>query len=200
MALFSCSEDTSEVVLPYYNEATFTPNWFSSDELPDDFHKIPNFSLTNQLGNLVTEKKLDGKVTVVDFFFTSCPGICLELTNNMTIVQNEFLNEDKVLLLSHSVTPMADSVEVLDRYGKQRGVNSKKWYLLTGDRSIIYDLGRNHYFIEESLGLVKDKDAFIHTENYVIIDKQRRIRGIYNGLSKNSIRRMSADMKVLLKE
>ena len=193
-------ETEKELGLPYFNEATFTPKWFDLNKVPNDFHQVAAFSLTNQEGKTITETDLDGKVTVVDFFFTSCPGICLDLTNNMTIVQKEFLEQDKVMILSHSVTPDLDNVEILKRYAEKRGVNNKRWSLLTGDRSLIYDLGRNQYFVEEDLGLEKKKDDFIHTENYVLIDQHRRIRGIYNGLSKTSIRRMMDDMKVLLKE
>lgn len=202
MCLLGCKEVTSEPKqvpkLPYFNEATFTPQWLSEEEVPANFHQIPAFSLTDQEGERVTEKDLDGKVTVVDFFFTACPGICSDLTNNLGLVQEPFLNEDKVIILSHSVTPEQDNVAILKSYAKVRGVNSNRWHLLTGDRSVIYDLGRNQYFIEEDLGLEQDEDAFIHTENLVLIDQKRRIRGIYNGLNKSSVNRLIDDMNVLL--
>ena len=193
-------EKTSRVeVLPYYDEATFTPHWLNPGEVPRDFHRIPSFSLINQDGNVVTEEALDGHVTVVDFFFTSCPGICPKMTSNMKLVQDAFMQNDLVVILSHSVTPAYDSVAILKEYAEGKGITKSDWHLLTGDRSIIYDLGRNQYFVEEDLGLEKDPDDFIHTENFILIDQKRRIRGIYNGLNKSDVMQLIADIKTLEK-
>ena len=186
--------------LPYYNEATFTPVWFESeDEVPADFHRIPSFSLINQLGDSISEKDVAGKVFVTDFFFTFCPGICPKMTSNMLLVQDAFSEDENVLLLSHSVTPEQDSVPLLKNYAEAKGVMAGKWHLLTGERKKIYDQGRNHYFVEEDLGLEKDPDDFIHTENFVLVDGSRRIRGIYNGLNKTAIDQLIADIKTLKK-
>ncbi|MDW3191392.1 MAG: SCO family protein [Cytophagales bacterium] len=185
--------------LPFYEEATFTPNWVSEEDVSDDFHRIPAFELVNQEGERITERHLVDRVTIVDFFFTSCPGICPKMTSNMMLVQEAFLNTEEVMILSHSVTPKYDSIPVLKEYAELKGIQSEKWHLLTGDRSVIYDLGRNQYFIEEDLGLEKDPEDFIHTENFVLIDQNRRIRGIYNGLNKTSVRQLIADVKTLLK-
>ncbi len=195
----SKQERTSSISqLPYYDEATFTPQWFDKEaSLPNDFHQIPSFSLQNQLGDTITEATVEGKIFVVDFFFTSCPGICPKLTNNMAIVQEEFLRDDEVLLLSHSVTPEYDSVPVLQAYAQEKGVISGKWHLLTGDRKEIYALGRNHYFVEEDLGLEKGPDGFIHTENFVLVDQNQHIRGIYNGLDRAAVNQLIADIKTL---
>lgn len=202
MLIVACQqaeENGSRVAqLPYYKEATFTPEWISSTDVSDDYHQIPEFDLVNQLGETVTEKHLNNRVTIVDFFFTSCPGICPKMTNNMLMVQEAFLSTEDVMILSHSVTPAYDSIPVLKAYADLKGIASEKWHLLTGDRSVIYDLGRNHYFIEEDLGLEKDPEDFIHTENFVLIDQNRRIRGIYNGLNKTSVRQLIADVKTLL--
>lgn len=204
LLLVSCAKEeegkvSSRVdVLPYYAEATFTPHWFDQgDELPDGFHRISPFSLINQSGNVITEKALDGKITVVDFFFTSCPGICPTMTANMADVQSAFIDDEEVLILSHSVTPEKDSVSVLREYADVKGVVDGKWHLLTGGREVIYDLGRNQYFVEEDMGLEKGPDDFIHTENFVLIDRQRRIRGIYNGLNEASVAQLIADMRAL---
>ncbi len=205
LLLVSCAKEekvSSRVdVLPYYAEATFTPHWFDQeDEVPDDFHRISPFSLINQSGNVITEKALDGKITVVDFFFTSCPGICPTMTANMADVQSAFIDDEEVLILSHSVTPEKDSVSVLREYAEVKGVVEGKWHLLTGDRRVIYDLGRNQYFVEEDMGLEKGPDDFIHTENFVLIDRQRRIRGIYNGLNEASVAQLIADVRALKME
>lgn len=199
MACTESRQQSSRVSeLPFYEEATFTPRWISSKDVQADFHQIPAFSLINQSGKEITEQNLNGKVTVVDFFFTTCPGICSKMTNNMLMVQEAFIDENSVQIMSHSVTPDYDDAEVLKNYAEARGVNSDRWHLLTGDRSLIYDLGRNHYFIEEDLGLQKAPEDFIHTENFVLIDQNRRIRGIYNGLNKTSIRQLIADARMLL--
>ncbi len=194
------SEKTSRVdELPFYNDATFTPRWLIKGEVTDDFHQIPSFNLFNQYGAQITEENLNDKVTVVDFFFTVCPGICPKMTDNMLLVQDAFLKESDVQMLSYSVTPDYDSVAVLKEYADLKGIEKEKWHLLTGDRSVIYDLGRNHYFIEEDLGLEKDPEDFIHTENFVLIDQNRRIRGIYNGLNKSSVQQLIADVKTLMR-
>jgi len=203
LLLASCSNsrkpETSRVdVLPYYDEATFTPRWYEAEALiPQGFHQIPAFSLINQSGETITEKSLDGKITVVDFFFTSCPGICPKMTDNMSLVQEAFIDDDKIMMLSHSVTPTYDSVPVLKEYALRKKIVDGKWHLLTGDRDEIYALGRKAYFAEEDLGLAKGLDDFLHTENFVLIDGNRHIRGIYNGLNKTAIQQLIADIKTL---
>lgn len=194
-------DDVHEAALPFYNETTFTPHWISPDDpILDTFHRISPFNLINQEGEAITEKDFDGKIYVVDFFFTICPGICPELTTSMTEVQDAFLHDEDVLLLSHSVTPDRDSVPVLKKYAEERGILSHKWHLVTGDQHEIYSLGRNDYFVEEDLGLQKDVDDFLHTENFVLIDKDRHIRGIYNGLNKTSVRQLNEDIYTLKEE
>lgn len=203
--LFACQEtkqnDSRVETLPYYNEATFTPNWLTpnSDTLAN-FHKIPSFNLTNQNGETITEKNFEDKIYITDFFFTSCPGICPKMTKNMGVLQEAFLDDPEVLLISHSVMPRYDSVAVLKNYAEAKDVIANKWHLVTGDQEHIYNLGRNHYFVEEDLGLEKAPDDFLHTENFVLVDKKRHIRGIYNGLNKTSINQLVADVKTLKKE
>lgn len=202
---FSCEkkvENNSRVeTLPFYNEATFTPNWLSLDDPAlTDFHKISPFTLTNQEGETITEKTFEGKIYITDFFFTICPGICPKLTKNMGTLQEAFLENDDVLLLSHSVTPEMDSVSVLKKYAEENGVLSKKWHLVTGTQKDIYQLGRKDYFVEENLGLEKEADDFLHTENFVLIDQNKNIRGIYNGLNTTSVNQLINDVKTLQME
>ena len=115
----------------------------------------------------------------------------------MRLIQEAFLEDEEVILLSHSVTPEYDSVPVLQDYAAMKGVVNGKWHLLTGDRHQIYQLGRNQYFVEEDLGLEKDPEDFIHTENFVLVDGSRHIRGIYNGLNKSAVNQLIADIKTL---
>jgi len=194
--------ETSRVeYLPYYNDESFTPHWLTpnSDE-ERRFHKIPDFKLVNQLGDTLTQKSFEDKIYITDFFFTTCPGICLKMTNNMTKVQEAFLDNSQVEIISHSVTPSIDSVSVLKTYAEKNGVINSKWHLVTGDKTEIYNLGRNQYFVENDLGIPKDINDFLHTENFLLIDKNKHIRGIYNGLNRASIAQLITDVNALLKE
>jgi protein SCO1/2 len=118
----------------------------------------------------------------------------------MSYIQKEFINDNEILLLSHSVNPEKDNVSVLKQYAKEKKVEFKRWKLLTGNKNEIYDLGRKYYFIEEDEGIKKGNDVFLHTENFILLDKKRYIRGIYNGLDPNSIQDLIRDIKVLKKE
>lgn len=207
--LVSCKnqvkKETVEVVetsrveyLPYYSDESFTPYWITpnSDE-EKSFHKIPDFQLLNQLGDTVSQTTFDDKIYIADFFFTTCPGICLKMTGNMAKVQEAFKDDPEILLLSHSVTPSIDSVPVLKNYAEKNGVKDNKWHLVTGDKTEIYNLGRNQYFVENDLGVPKDINDFLHTENFLLIDKNKHIRGIYNGLNRASIAQLITDIKAL---
>lgn len=210
LLLLGCQEPKSKPVapktsrvttLPYYNEATFTPRWLSPNSYElDGFHQISDFQLLNQDGDTITPQTFAGKIYVTDFFFTTCPGICPKMTTNMALLQEEYMSDDEVFLLSHSVTPERDSVSVLKDFADFKDIKSPKWNLVTGDREEIYRLGRKDYFVEEDLGLKKESTDFLHTENFVLVDKQRHIRGIYNGLNANDISQLIADIETLKKE
>ena len=118
----------------------------------------------------------------------------------MADIQKEFMNDDEIMLLSHSVNPEKDSVNILKKYAKEKNINFNRWKLLTGNKDEIYDLGRKYYFVEEDEGIKKGNDVFIHTENFILIDKQRHIRGIYNGLDPNSIDNLIKDIRILKEE
>jgi protein SCO1/2 len=207
IALIVCCKNTEKepvssrvVNLPYYNEASFTPKWIASQsDVLKSFHQIPDFNFTNQNGETITQKTFEGQIYVTDFFFTTCPGICPKMTANMDILQKEFINDASVLLLSHSVTPTLDTVAQLKKYAVDKNIG-KNWHLVTGDKKEIYNLGRQFYFVEEDLGTPKGIDDFLHTENFLLIDKNRHIRGIYNGLNTNAILQLIADIKTLKKE
>lgn len=193
ISLISCSN--SEHKLPYYNTADYTPVWEVDDI--DTFHTIRNFNLIDQKGQAFTEKDMDDKICVVDFFFTSCPGICPKMTTNMELIAKEFKNDNSVMIVSHTVTPETDTASVLNEFAQKKNINYKQWKLLTGTRNEIYDLGRRFYFIEEDLGENKDDTDFLHTENFVLLDKNKHIRGIYNGLDITAIYQLIKDIKKL---
>lgn len=187
--------------LPYYNDESFTPHWITPNSKEEkQFHKIPDFKLINQLGEIVSQKSFENKIYITDFFFASCPGICPQMTSSMYKLQEEFKNDSDILFLSHSVTPSIDSVSVLKQYAKMNGVIDNKWHLVTGDKKMIYDLGRNHYFVENELGVPKDINDFLHSENFLLIDKNKHIRGIYNGLKIASMAQLVIDIHALKKE
>jgi len=190
--------------LPFYQDATFTPSWFeSSDEIPVDFHAIPAFSLTDQDGMTLTEQDFEGKLVIANFFFTECPGICPSTMGNMRRVQDAFILDDDIVMVSHSVTPEKDDVEELSTFASQKQILSSKWHLVTGDRGTIYDLGKHGYFAEEDLGeRAPDTgdSVFLHTEQLFLLDGNRRIRGVYNGMNSTSVLQLIEDVKTLKKE
>lgn len=163
------------------------------------YHKIADFSLINQNGKTITQEDYKGKIYVADFFFTTCQTICPIMTDHMYLIQKEIMNDDEVMLLSHSVTPEIDSVEQLKRYAKLKGVNDQKWNLVTGDKKQIYELARKSYLAVKTDGNGDEYDM-IHTENFMLIDKKSQIRGYYDGTKPEDIERLLEDIKVVKEE
>ncbi len=185
-------------ILPFYTTAEFTPQWIEKNSSAyDTIHSIPPFQFIDQDSTTITEKTFTGKIYVADFFFTACPGICKRLTTNLSLVQTAFKNDTDVLLLSHSVTPENDNVSRLQQYANAFGVIKNKWHLVTGKREEIYGIARQAYFADEDMGIKKNSDDFLHTENMLLIDKHRRIRGVYKGTSVKDVNDLIADIKVL---
>ena len=163
------------------------------------FHKIAPFSLTNQNGLTVTEKDYMNKIYVADFFFTTCPSICPKMTANMGLIQENIKTDNQVLLLSFSVTPEIDSVQQLKSYAIEKGVIDSKWNLLTGNKKEIYELARKSYLAVKTDGDGEEHDM-IHTENFILVDPEKRIRGFYNGTDINAMDELLSDIKVLQME
>ncbi len=187
------------ISLPYYGSAELTPHWLSiGDEALLDFHRIPAFSFVNQVGETVTEKTVSGEVYVASFFFSTCPGICPRIRSKLSDVQSRFINDDSVQILSHSIRPSTDTIDVLQEYGRANNVVPGKWHLLTGDQTATYELARDAYFANEDLGKVQSADDFLHTENLLLIDQNRHIRGVYNGLNTSSVAHLITDIESLL--
>ena len=143
-------------------------------------HTISDFSFTNQNGKTITQKDYAGKIYVADFFFTTCGSICPKMTNNMVWLQNQIKNNPKVLLLSHSVTPDIDNVSVLKKYALEKGVIDSKWNLVTGNKKDIYFIARKSYLAVKT-GKPSEMYDMVHTENFVLVDSKRRVRGFYDG-------------------
>jgi protein SCO1/2 len=187
--------------LPFYNSATFTPHWLTpNSEQVKTFHQVSDFSFVNQNGNLVTNETVKNKIYVASFFFTSCPGICPKMRSQLAKVQETFIDNSNILIISHSIQPSNDTVEVLKSYAQKNGVVSGKWHLVTGKREHIYDIAKKDYFASEDLGKFVDEQDFLHTENLILVDKNMHIRGIYNGLNNRSVIHLIEDIKRLEKE
>lgn len=162
-------------------------------------HRISDFRLIDQHGDTITLSSVEGRIIVADFFFTTCGTICPKMTAQMERVQEAYRTDDRVVILSHSVTPEIDNVEVLAAYAELHGAERNRWHLLTGDRAQIYRLARQSYFacLDEGDG---GPDDFVHTENFVLVDPQRRIRGFYDGTQQAETDRLIEDIAKLLKE
>jgi protein SCO1/2 len=163
------------------------------------FHSIADFSLTNQNGKTITQNNFGGKIYVADFFFTTCPTICIAMTENLLKVQEKIKNNPNVMLLSHSVTPEIDSIAQLKKYALEKGVIDQKWHLVTGEKKVIYELARKSYLAVKEDGDGGDFDM-IHTENFILIDPQRRVRGFYDGTDLEEIKRLLEELEILIQE
>ena len=186
--------------LPIYQPAMVNEELVDSTiQYQRKYHKIADFSLINQNGKTITQNYYKDKIYVADFFFTTCLTICPIMTNHMAEIQKELINDNDVLLLSHSVTPEIDSVAQLKKYALEKGVIDAKWNLVTGDKKQIYELARKSYLAVKDDG---DGGPFdmIHTENFMLIDKKRQIRGFYDGTNSEDIERLLDDIKILKQE
>lgn len=163
------------------------------------FHKIGDFKLINQEGDSIFKATFDDKIYVTDFFFTTCMSICVPMTEHMKLLQDEFLDEDDILLLSHTVTPEIDDVPQLKKHATKMGLIPGKWHMATGDKKHIYELARKHYLASKTDGDGGPYDL-VHTENFVLVDKEKRIRGFYDGTDLNEINRLIKDIRILQKE
>lgn len=162
-------------------------------------HRIQDWEFTNQNNKLISQKDYEGKIYVADFFFTTCPSICIPMTDNMVWLQEKIQQYPDVMLLSHSVTPDIDTPEVLKAYAIEKGVDDKKWNLVTGDKKDIYYIARKSYLAVKT-GDVSELYDMVHTENFVLVDKKRRIRGFYDGTDSEDMKRLLEDIEFLVNE
>ena len=186
--------------LKVYSPADVNPRLvdFSLKHITKD-HTIADFKLSNQNGKIITNKSYANKIYVADFFFTRCQSICIAMAYNMSELQDFYKNDGDIMFLSHSVTPVMDSVVVLKEYAERKGVIDGKWNVTTGPKKHIYELARKSYFavLDEGNG---DEDDFIHTEQFVLVDKERRIRGYYDGTEKVEMLKLKEDIALLKDE
>ena len=180
----------------------YSPSMVSKDLVEENiqfikkYHKIKDFSMKNQNGETITQEFYNDKIYVADFFFTTCPTICPIMTENMGYIQEKIKNDSDVLLLSFSVTPEIDSVEQLKKYALEKNVIDSKWNLVTGNKKDIYNLARKSYLVAKTNG-DGGKYDMIHTENFVLVDKEKRIRGFYDGTNSKEMDQLLNDIKIL---
>ena len=183
-------------VLPIYQPAEVNEKLVDSSIIHvAKYHKISDFKLTNQNGKEITQANYKDKIYVADYFFTTCQDICPVMTKNMYQLQEELKNDNQILLLSHTVIPEVDTVEQLKEYAVENNVDDSKWNLVTGDKKQIYELARKSYLAVEDSNY--SQYDMIHTENFMLIDKERQIRGFYDGTNSEDINRLLKDIEIL---
>jgi len=186
--------------LPIYNPSDVNPELVDTTvQYIANKHRIADFSFTNQNGKTITQKDYEDKIYVADFFFTTCQSICPKMTTNLVDVQKAFLDNPKVKLLSFTVMPDVDNVSVLKEYAKINGVNDSKWNLVTGDKKAIYTMARKS-FLAVKQGKPDEIYDMVHTENFVLVDSKKRVRGFYDGTKKEEIQRLIEDINWLLED
>jgi len=197
IVITSCLQ-SSKRQLPIYNPSDFNPKLVDKSlHNSNENHTVADFKLINQNGKTITQDDYKGKIYVTDFFFTRCKSICPIMTNNMVKIQEAYKNNDDIMFLSLSVTPDIDSIPILREYANNKGVIDTKWNVTTGDKIHIYELARKSYFavVDQGDGGLQD---FIHTPNFVLVDKKKQIRGIYDGTEDEEILRLIKDIGILM--
>lgn len=179
--------------LPYFGQK----NTFKKGDTI--FHTVKPFCFINQYNEKVTEETVKGKIYVTDFFFTTCQSICPVMSTELERVYKQFEHNDDFLILSHTVAPEEDSVNVLMEYAKLHGVTNKKWLFLTGEKKHLYEMARQSYLLNAEKGK-GDEDDFIHTQNFALVDKERHLRGFYDGTDSLEVSRLIIDINLLLEE
>lgn len=195
--LFSCTPKTEEkkLLLPVYGEKKVG----GVDNKDTIYHTIQSFKFINQYNDTITEQTTQGKIYVTDFFFTTCQSICPKMTNELVNVQTAFKDDSDVLILSHTVNPMHDTVEVMNGYAQTYGAIKNKWHFLTGNKKEIYDIAFKSYLVN-ALEDDGSPEGFLHSELFLLIDKEKRIRGLYDGTDSVAVVKLISDIKLLKQE
>jgi protein SCO1/2 len=186
--------------LPYIGEPDVVKKMVDGKQVEETIYPvIPEFSFQNQYGETVTEKSFEGKIYVADFFFTTCPTICPPMKRNLLKVYQAFEDNPEVSILSHTIDPAHDSVSVLKKYADDLEIKGNMWHFVTGDRDKIYEIGEKSYMVSAK----EDSAAaggYIHSGHFILIDKNKHIRGMYDGTTDQGTAELLEDIKTLLKE
>lgn len=198
LVFFSCNTKTTEIkklLLPVIGEKKLA----GTDGKDTLYHTVQPFSFINQYHDTVSEKTIENKIYVADFFFATCQSICPKMSSQLVHVQNAFKNDNNVLILSHTVNPANDTVEVLNGYAQTYGAIKNKWHLLTGNKKTIYDMARYSYLVN-ALEDDGSAEGFLHSELFILVDAQKRIRGMYDGTDSVAVLKLISDIKLLKQE
>ncbi|UBM58870.1 SCO family protein [Marinilongibacter aquaticus] len=193
--VWSCSGST-EKELPYLGPS-------HTDENGEVVHhQIPDFKFIDQYGDTISQADFDGKIYVADFFFTSCPTICPVMKSQMIRIYDKFKGQEEVRILSHSIDPYHDSVSVLHDYAEALGVKGKQWFFVTGDQDQIYDIGQHAYMVTADVDTVaaEETGGYIHSGAFILVDKNKHVRGLYDGTKEEEVNKLMKDIELLLKE
>jgi protein SCO1/2 len=187
--------------LPYYVSEQLTPEWMGDEAVNDStIHRIADFKLINQRREIVSERSLDGKISIAHFFFTRCAGVCPKTQPNLARVLAKFPDDARIQVLSHSVRPEEDSVSQLVSYAAEHHVTDPRWNFLTGSRAEIEHLAKDSYFANLNDGRSYGVADLVHTETVFLVDPHGRIRGVYNGTLELDMDRLVDDIRVLIRE
>lgn len=196
----SCSQPYGKTELPVMGRQKIVEKVVAGQTVLDTLdHMVADFAFYNQDSVLVSNDTFKDQIYVSDFFFTSCPTICPKMKKQMLRVYNKFENNPQVAILSHTIDPKHDNVQVLHDYAEALGVSSAKWHFVTGDEDDIYNLGEKSYMVTAG----EDSQApggYIHSGAFLLVDNQRRIRGVYDGTMENQVDVLLSDIDRLLKE
>lgn len=196
LIIFACkTESTHKQLLPILGEKKLA----GTESKDTIYHSIQPFSFINQFGDTVSDKTINNKIYVADFFFATCQSICPQMSSQLVNVQKAFEKDNGVLILSHTVNPMHDTVEVLNGYAQSYGAIKNKWHFLTGNKKAIYDMARYSYLVN---ALEEDgtPEGFLHSELFLLIDTQKRVRGMYDGTDSVAVAKLISDIKLLKQE
>lgn len=186
--------------LPYYLDRTLTPVWAGRLDGADTLHRVADFHLVDQRERAVTRATIENKIVVASFFYASCRQLCPTLRSQLQRVQAAFDEHSGVMILSHTIAPESDSVEVLARYSRENHLDAARWLLLTGARSEIERLARDSYFVELGDSAGKTNGRLLHTETFVLLDRRGHIRGVYDGSLAFDVTRLIEDIELLRDE
>ncbi len=199
-AYASCKSNNGKSTLPIYGSRKAVTKIVDGKSVTDTVYQtIPQFRFVNQYGDSISNKNLDGKVYVADFFFTTCPSICPQMARNMLKVFAAYKNSADFRILSHTIDPKHDSVPVLKKYADKLGVNGNTWWFLQGKKEDTYSIAENSYLV----AVKQDSSAaggYVHQGYFVLVDKQKRVRGAYDGTEAKQVDQLIADIKTLLAE
>jgi protein SCO1/2 len=202
-SIISCADKKPDrISLPYYNTPDFTPIFITNqadvtNKIP---HTISDFNFINEDSINVNQTSIEGKIHVANFIFTTCGSICPAMTKNLKIVSDQLSDDTGLVLLSYSVTPWIDKPYILKKYKSRNDIQNNNWHFLTGTKGDIYKLARTSYFAEEDIGFSKDSTEFLHSEHFILVDKTKRIRGIYNGTLTLEMQQLLDDINTLKEE